>query len=141
MHPKNLAAGIVSMLAVAAVDYTTGYEVVADSLYFGPVAIFAWTGGRAVGVIAATAATLLWTLFDVLSGHVYHFGPALYWNAGQEFVGCAAIALLVARIRAPIAVSGFSNATTDDEDRITEAAALARATLQKLEPDGSPRRL
>jgi signal transduction histidine kinase len=68
------------VLAVAAVDYVTGFEISVSLLYLVPVSWSAWRAGRGAGVAVAGTSAFAWLVADMLSRS--SLGPALVpvWN-------------------------------------------------------------
>ena len=62
------AAGIIGILAVAALDYVTGTEVRVYPLYFAPVALLAWQFRKSGLLIAVFVGTSAWLVVNRLSG-------------------------------------------------------------------------
>ena len=141
MHPKSLVAGAAAALAVAAIDFATGYEILCSAFYFIPVSLYA-LGGRRAGLIMAAIAALLWGAADRANGHVYRYPLVAYWNIFEQFAGCAAVALLVAELKARRVNGGSapSSPTVSKTAEIDDAAAHARAVMRRIEPDGTARK-
>lgn len=95
-----LAAGMI--LAIAATDYASGYEMRLSVLYLAPIALAAWTAGTASGIGAAVLASLLW-LYSFQSAHFYTHQAYFFWEAGVMLCGFLLFAWLSARLRAALA--------------------------------------
>jgi hypothetical protein len=121
LRPLQLIAlSLVMLLAVALVDYFTGYELSFFLFYFAPVALLAWWVGRRAALAMAGLCAATWYLVDRWSGHPY---SAMWLGVWDGFVrlGCLVIvALALARIRA-------------DRDRLSELNEWLAATNAKLE--------
>lgn len=93
---RHFAWVVFSLAAVGYVDTVTGYEVSVFLLYTVPVALATRRLGTAAGVLTAMAATAVWVLADLHSGHVYSRAWILYVNAFNRLV---CFTLAVAAIR------------------------------------------
>lgn len=93
---RHLAWVVLSLAAVGYVDAVTGYEVSVFLLYTVPVALATRRLGTAAGLLTAVAATAVWVLADMRSGHVYSRAWILYVNAFNRMV---CFVLAVAAIR------------------------------------------
>lgn len=93
---RQLAWVVLSLATVGYVDSVTGYEVSVFLLYTAPVALATRRLGTAAGLLTAMAATAVWVLADLHSGHVYSRPWILYVNA---FNRMACFLLAVAAIR------------------------------------------
>jgi len=99
LGPRHgMAIAVAAILAVALVDYATGYAVRLSILYLVPIALAAWTAGTAMGVVAAVCSTLLW-LFSFRSEHPYPDQAHYFWEAVVMLCGFLAFAWLIARLR------------------------------------------
>lgn len=77
------ATGLVlALLALSGyVDWFTGFELSVFLLYTVPVGLATRTLGLVAGLLCALAATVIWVVADVQSGHVYSQHWFLYVNA------------------------------------------------------------
>ena len=96
-RPGMLVAAAL-ILAVAAADYGTGYEVRLSILYLAPIALAAWTAGARRGVAAAALSSTLW-LFSFRSQHFYLHPGYYFWEAAVMLFGFVAFAWLIAKLR------------------------------------------
>jgi signal transduction histidine kinase len=79
------AQAAILLLPIAALDYTTGYEVSMSILYCVPIFIVAWCCDRKMGILMALLAGITWWWADVQAGHPY----LRSWLEGWEvFVRC-----------------------------------------------------
>jgi len=88
-----------SVLAVAVLDYVTGYEIGVFAFYFIPVALGAWQEGRRAGFILALTCTTVWFVVDLATVHTYSHEWYRYENAAIRGVAFIIVALLLARIK------------------------------------------
>jgi signal transduction histidine kinase len=65
------AQAAILLLPIAALDYTTGYEVSMSIPYCVPIFIVAWCCDRKMGVLMALLAGITWWWADVQAGHPY----------------------------------------------------------------------
>ncbi len=99
------AAWIVGLLAIAAIgwiDFATGTEVRVFPLYYLPIALVAWKGGRAGALIAAAICAAAWTEANSLAG--MEFSNPMIWAANTAMLGTsfAVVGLLVATLRSAL---------------------------------------
>jgi glucose-6-phosphate-specific signal transduction histidine kinase len=87
------------LLLVGWLDLVTGYELQFFAFYFLPVALAAWHLGRAAGLVASVACTIIWLIADVRSGHIYLHPSHLYWNAAIRLSSFVVIALSMSTLR------------------------------------------
>ena len=92
------ASSVILLLAIAAIDRLTGYELRLQTLYFIPVAIATWTAGRVWGLALAAAALGIW-LVTFGSSHHYSRSLYFYWDGALWFVTLTIFVLLLARLR------------------------------------------
>jgi len=88
-----------SVLAVAVLDYVTGYEIGMFAFYFIPVALGAWQGGRRAGFILALTCTTVWFVVDLATVHTYSREWYRYENAAIRGVAFLVVAILLSRIK------------------------------------------
>ena len=88
----------ICLLAIAAIDKLTGWELRLQILYLLPVGLATWAAGRTWGVITSAAAMALWFItFQNL--HAYSSPFYFYWDVGISFVTLAIFAFLADRLR------------------------------------------
>ena len=68
------------MLAVATLDYQTGYELAFSIFYLGPIALVSWFIGRKPGVGLSVFGAFLWWGAEVLDERSYSNPSIAYWN-------------------------------------------------------------
>lgn len=82
-----LVAGMVLLLALMAIDFSTGFKIHLAILYALPLLIFTWVLGRFFGVIISLIACSAWSYMGLLSGR-YASEPALMlWEWGAVLAG------------------------------------------------------
>ncbi len=94
----------INFLAIAVVgwiDYATRPEISFAVFYIPLIALAAWYGGRASGIIAAFLGALAWCCADFFStaGRPSHL-PIHFWNATTRFLIYALVTVLLDLIRA-----------------------------------------
>jgi signal transduction histidine kinase len=102
LRPRKTLLYVVApalLVAVTWLDYATGYELGLFVLYFAPVAMAAWYGGRAAGIAFAIAAGAGWFLSDWLSHHPYSNALFIYWETFMRTVAFLTTALTLSKIR------------------------------------------
>jgi len=68
------------MLAVAALDYQTGYELAFSIFYLGPIALVSWFIGRKSGIGFSVFGAFLWWGAEVLDHRSYSSPSIAFWN-------------------------------------------------------------
>lgn len=101
-HALVYPGAAVLLAAITWADYATGYELGLFILYFAPVAIVAWYGGRVAGVVSAVAGTACWFLSDWLSLHPYSGALLIYWETFTRLAALVVTALVLSMIRADL---------------------------------------
>ncbi len=96
------AAWIVALLSIPAIgwiDFATGAEVRVFPLYYGPIALVAWKGGRVAALIAAALCAAAWRESNSLAG--MEFSSPMIWAGNTVILGTsfAVVGLLVASLR------------------------------------------
>ena len=92
------AVAAILLLAIAAIDKLTGWELRLQFLYLIPVGLVAWSAGRRWGFVAAAAAVGLW-LASFHNAHAYSSGFFLYADAAIALAVLSAFAALIDRLR------------------------------------------
>ncbi len=92
------AVAVFLLLAIAAIDKLTGFELRLHILYLIPVALLTWIGGRLWGVIAAALAIALW-IATFRFAHPYSRDFYFYWDGGVSFALLAVFAFLFDKLR------------------------------------------
>lgn len=84
---------------IGVIDFLTGYELSFSVFYLIPISLLAWVGGRWWGLACALLGTLVASLADFLTGHVYSSPVYIYWNAGMRLVLFVTIAILLSTVK------------------------------------------
>jgi len=96
---KMAVACIVSLAAMAYIDYATGYELVFSAAYLLPVALCAWHfSRRAVMLMSFAAAAACWFI-DEIDGHDYSHYLVEYWNTMVCFIISVCTGLILHRLK------------------------------------------
>ena len=103
--PRLICYAVLSLLllAVGALDYSTGYELSLSVFYLIPVTGAAWLIGRRAGIAFAISAAAIWMLADHFAGHVSSYRLFYYWNGCNRLLIGLAAGLAVARSRDTLA--------------------------------------
>lgn len=80
-------------------DYLTGPEIAFSIFYVLPVAIAAWYGSRAVGILIGVLAAVALNVVEMMSGVVYSHPLIVYWNALASLGVVLILAYLFSAIR------------------------------------------
>jgi membrane protein implicated in regulation of membrane protease activity len=91
------AVAAILLLAIAAIDKLTGWELRLQILYLVPVSLVAWAAGRAWGLVAAALSVGLW-LALLAFAQAHSIGLSYYWDAAVSLITLAAFALLIDRL-------------------------------------------
>lgn len=92
-------ASILSLIAMAYVDYVTGYELVFSAAYLIPVSLCAWYFGRRAIWWMCIASGVAAFCVDALSGYPYSHFMIRYWNSLMCFAISLTTGLLLHRLR------------------------------------------
>lgn len=82
-----LALGAASLVAVAAVDYATGFRLHLAVLYTLPILMLTWVAGRLTGTLLSVAACTAWAIIHVTAGRYLENPKWLYWEWGASLLG------------------------------------------------------
>ncbi len=104
-----LAAALILLLLVAAVDYATGYKLRLIILYLVPVLIFTWAMGRLAGILLSIVACTLWAYVDAVDGRYVDHPSLLYWDWGTLLFGFAVMVLGVTQLRKALEDAHFQS--------------------------------
>lgn len=98
-RPTALGVTLLSLLAIAVIDYQSGVELRTFPLYYGPIAFAAWHFGRGGALTAAVFASLGWFVSNQLAGLQYT--NPLFWvfNTLVQGSSFAIVGWLVATLR------------------------------------------
>ena len=89
----------VYLIALGVIDFYTGFEISFSFFYLGPVALAAWTIGRASGIILSIASAATWLAANLLAGEQLSHPFIPLWNAITRAGFYVIVALLVSEIR------------------------------------------
>ncbi len=93
------ALSLAVVLAVAFLDWFTGWEVSFSALYLVPIAFGTWFIRRRWGVVMAILSSLLWLTADVISGIHYTSVGVGIWNTIIRTVWMTVLVLLLAILK------------------------------------------
>jgi diguanylate cyclase (GGDEF)-like protein len=129
-----VAAALVLLALVGALDRASGYELSLSVLYLAPVALATWYAGEAAGLAIALASALVWLAADAGAGHRYSHPAILLWNTlvraaifviVADLLAALHTQLTSARLMARIdALTGTANRRAFDE-QLEHALALS----------------
>ncbi|MDD4737165.1 MAG: hypothetical protein PHP44_13800 [Kiritimatiellae bacterium] len=103
IKPKRNRALVFSLFLVFALllgvtDLITGYELSFFAFYFLPIGLSAWILGRGASVIISVWSALVWSLADILSGHIHSSYYFTVWNALIRLASFLAISWSISAI-------------------------------------------
>lgn len=81
-----ILSGTIILVAVAVIDYKTGFEFGFSVFYLLPILVFTWIGGKFAGISLTIIGILLWAEVDILAGHASANPRAIYLSAAAEFL-------------------------------------------------------
>jgi hypothetical protein len=96
---KMALVSILSLFAMAYIDYITGYELVFSAAYLIPSSLCAWYLSRRAVWVMCLASGIAAFYVDVLSGYPYSHFMIRYWNSFMCFVISLVTGLLLHRLR------------------------------------------
>jgi diguanylate cyclase (GGDEF)-like protein len=70
------------VLFIGIVDFLTGYELSFSVFYLLPIVIAAWYGNRRMGFTVAFLSSVVWLMFDLLTGNPVSHLAIHFWNGG-----------------------------------------------------------
>ena len=95
------ALGLAIVGLVAGVDYVTGYEFSLFVVYFLPILLATWGGGRAGGVAVALSAVAIWAIMFE-SQHAYSHPFYFFWEMLLQFSVYVIFVLILDRLKAAL---------------------------------------
>jgi hypothetical protein len=124
MHRRilHLAGLFIATLFIGVLDYATGDELDLFILYLVPIAIGAWTHGRAVALVLAATSGALWFSANVYLGHAYSRPVLGAWGE---------VVMLITFTAAALATNGMRS-LLDREKALNAQLAEALARVKKL---------
>ena len=82
-----LSLGVLSLLAIAAFDYMTGFRLHLAVLYVLPILMLTWAAGRLFGALLSVVVCSTWALVDITAGRYLENPKFLYWEWGASLLG------------------------------------------------------
>lgn len=135
MNPRTSPAriaviSILSLFAMAYVDYITGYELVFSAAYLIPVSLCAWYFTWRAVWLMSTASGVASFVVDAIDGHSYSHFMIQYWNSFTCILISLITGLLLLRLRRTLEAQRRMN--TDLQQALEE---LKRSTeeIRKLQ--------
>jgi hypothetical protein len=92
-------ASVISLAAMAYIDYITGYELIFSAAYLVPVSLCAWFLGRREVWLMSIACGFVSGFVDKYSGHTYSHYSILYLNSFVCFFVSVICGLLLRKLR------------------------------------------
>ncbi|HVU05511.1 MAG TPA: GGDEF domain-containing protein [Polyangiaceae bacterium] len=96
---QAVAAGVVLLVTVGALDVATGYQLAFSVFYLVPIVIVGWTGGQRAGLFLAVSAGAVWLGADLLGAPRYSHSLLPYWNAAVRTTVFGFVVLLLTSFR------------------------------------------
>ncbi|MDP2389910.1 MAG: hypothetical protein Q8N52_06240, partial [Acidobacteriota bacterium] len=98
-RPTALVLTLLSLLAIAFIDFQSGVELRTFPLYYAPIGLAAWHFGRRGAMAAAVVASAGWYVSNQLAGLQYT-PPAIWaFNTAVQGSSFAIVGWLVATLR------------------------------------------
>lgn len=94
-----LALALVSLLALAAIDYLTRFTLHLTLLYLVPVLILTWYIGRLFGVILSVAVCTSWSFVELAAGRYTDDPKLLYWDWAAMLFGLVLMVIGLSALR------------------------------------------
>ena len=82
-----LMFGVITLLAVAAIDYFTRFKLNLSVLYVLPILMLTWAAGRLFGTTLSVIVCTTWSVIDVAAGRYLENPKLLYWEWGASLLG------------------------------------------------------
>ncbi len=118
-----LLLGLLLLALVALIDSVTGHFDV-TIFYLVPVALVTFSRGRWMGLLFAGIASIAWEVAEVVNHVTSVNSPVTYYNAITRFYVYAAVALMIAPIRAALIYE------RDAAEKEAETAEQLRALME-----------
>lgn len=96
---EKVAAGLLAIAAIAALDYLTGSELSFSIFYLIPISGITWYTHRRLGLVMCVLGAATWLAVDVAVGNTYSHPAIGFWNAGVRLGFFVIITLLLATVR------------------------------------------
>jgi len=94
-----MAAGLLLVLGIGAIDVLTGPELSISLFYLIPIAMVSWFSGRKSGLVISGISAIAWFIADDWGGQPYSHFTIGYWNAMIRFGFFAIVAWLLPTVR------------------------------------------
>lgn len=131
---KMALASILSLFAMAYIDYITGYELVFSAAYLIPTSLCAWYLSRRAIWLMSIASGIAAFCVDALSGYPYSHFMIRYWNSLMCLVISLTTGLLLHRLKRTLEererVNGDLQNALDELKRSTEEIRKLQNGLQ-----------
>ncbi len=98
-RPTALVVTLLSLLAIAVIDFQSGVEMRTFPLYYGPIALAAWHFGRRGALASAVLASAGWFVSNQLAGLQYTHPFFWVFNTLVQGASFAIVGWLVATLR------------------------------------------
>ncbi len=128
-RPTLMAAGLVMLALIGAVDYLTGYEILFSVFYLLAVALAAWYLGKGYGALMSVLSVVVWIGGDMAAGAHYATPLVPIWNALILMVFYFIVVWLLTSLRA------FNRELEARVQQRTQALENAMAERQRLEEE------
>jgi hypothetical protein len=131
---KMALISILSLFAMAYIDYITGYELVFSAAYLIPTSLCAWYLSRRAIWWMSIASGIAACCVDALSGYPYSHFMIRYWNSLMCFVISLTTGLLLHRLKRTLEERERMNvelvSALDELKRSTEEIRKLQSGLQ-----------
>ncbi|HUJ72808.1 MAG TPA: PAS domain-containing protein [Verrucomicrobiae bacterium] len=101
-NPKSqralMAAGVVAVVIIGAIDYYSPAEMSFAIFYLLPIMFVTWRGGNRAGVVIAIAGAVTWLVVD-LAQATPGTEPFMYWNAMSGLFVFVVVVFLLAAVK------------------------------------------
>jgi sigma-B regulation protein RsbU (phosphoserine phosphatase) len=128
-----VAAGLLAIGLLAALDYDAPIELSFLVFYVGPVMFLLWFVGRWAGLLGAFASAAFWFWEDVLSPHAYPNKAAADWNIAVRLVFLVLFVQAVAALK-----DALERERAAAQERLERDVRIAQEVQARLFPQKAP---
>jgi sigma-B regulation protein RsbU (phosphoserine phosphatase) len=128
-----VAAGLLAIGLLAALDYDAPLELSFLVFYVGPVMFLLWFVGRWAGLLGAFASAAFWFWEDVLSPHAYPNKAAADWNIAVRLVFLVLFVQAVAALK-----DALERERAAAQERLERDVRIAQEVQARLFPQKAP---
>jgi diguanylate cyclase (GGDEF)-like protein len=125
-RPVTFSIGILLLLLLSIVDYSTHILIAFDDFYLIPIALITWYGSFGLGMLCTLLATVAWYTGCMVPEQMSSQPAIIVWNILGQFAFFAVFSLLLAMLKKRLAAME-SLASRDPLTQIANRRAFYRA--------------